>query len=99
MVTLLANVEENLDVQKAREVQKCKIIHKVSNAEAVKKIEIEKKCASLNVPLYTPEQAWETNVSNPISREKHMSYPKERVQQVHRPRPNSHQSECCEFKK
>jgi len=36
--------------KEAKEVQKCKMIHKVSYAEAVKKIEMEKKGASLIVP-------------------------------------------------
>lgn len=85
--------------KEAKDVQKCKIIYKVSYAEAVKKIEMEKKGSSLIVPPYTLEQSRETNTSNPISRVNYRIHPNERVQQVSRPRLNSQPSECCELKK
>jgi len=75
------------------------MIHKVSYAEAVKKIEMEKKDASLIVPQYTTEKARESNDSIPTSRVNHRSHHNERVQQVSRPKCNTQQSEYCEFKK
>jgi len=75
------------------------MIHKVSYAEAVKKIEMEKKGASLIVPQYTTEKAQESNDSIPKSRVIHRSQHNERVQQVSRPKSNTQQSEYCESKK
>ena len=73
----------------------------MSYAGATKKIELEKKGASLNVPFCRPtsEKDWETNTSNSISRVNHRSSVQEKAQQVSRPRPNPYQLECCEFKK
>ena len=71
----------------------------MSYAGATKKIELEKKGASLNVPFCRPtsEKDWETN--NPISRVNHRSSVQEKAQQASRPRPNPHQLQCCELKK
>lgn len=99
VVAIIVQVGGCLKHKEAKDVQKCKIIYKVSYAEAVKKIEMEKKGSSLIVPPYTLEQSRETNTSNPISRVNYRIHPNERVQQVSRPRLNSQPSECCELKK
>lgn len=86
--------------KEAREAQKYKIFHKVSYAEAVKKIETEKRGRPPNSDVFLAEQTvWRPSSNKLTGSNDRVSSYNETVQHISTSRPESHQAECCVLKK